>query len=148
MKIGRSLFWMLVLMLVAATYWFGFMRDVQETPPEDRPIPVEILELARGTIEQTIELTGWITPHKTLHIASKVAGRIESLSNVTAQGEQVDLDVGTVVQHGQTLVCLDCEMYDIRMAAARARPSGCLAKTSLRWNGRSRRASRCCGRLT
>ena len=68
---------MLILMLVAATYWFSFMRDVQATPPEDRPIPVEIVELARGTIEQTIELTGWITPHKTLHIASKVEHMVE-----------------------------------------------------------------------
>jgi membrane fusion protein, multidrug efflux system len=120
-KIGRSLLWLVILILVTATYWFSFMREVQQDLPENRPVPVEIVALASDTIEETIELTGWIAPHRTLHIASKVAGRIESLHGVNEHGEQVDLEVGTAVTQGQKLAPIDRQVYDAKLAAARAR---------------------------
>jgi membrane fusion protein, multidrug efflux system len=110
---------------VSAIFWFGFKSDEEQVLPEPAPIPVEVERVKSEAIAKTLRLTGWIIPSQTVHIASNVAGRIESFQLETADGSATEIEEGTVVTQGQQLASIDREMYEAQVASAQARVKAC-----------------------
>lgn len=112
MRMGRRIiYWIAILVLVAATFWFAFMRKGGESQAEDKVVPVEVEVVGAGPIEETIELTGWIQAKTVVDVASKVAGRVESLHVVSNPGESVAVEEGLAVTKGQQLAVIDHVAY-------------------------------------
>ena len=121
MKMGRRIiYWIAVVLLVAATFWFAYMRKGGESQAEDKIVPVEVEVVGTGPIEETIELTGWIQAKTVVDVASKVAGRVESLHVVSNPGESVAVEEGLAVKKGQRLAVIDHDVYLAQVAAADA----------------------------
>ena len=118
--IRRILFLLIALTLVFVTFWFGFMRKPAETIEEERKIPVEIEVVSPGSIEETIELTGWIKANQIVDIASKVAGRVESLRVLSNGSDSVTVEEGVSVKKGQQLAIIDHDVYLAQLVAAQA----------------------------
>jgi len=128
---GRILFLLIALALVFVTYWFGFYAKTRlsaNSLEEEKTVPVEVEVVSIGSIEETIELTGWIKANQIVDIASKVAGRVESLrvisdgSDSTARRDasQRAVEEGVSVKKGQQLAVIDHDVYLAQLAAAKA----------------------------
>jgi membrane fusion protein (multidrug efflux system) len=76
--------------------------------------------VAAGSVEQTLELTGWVTADARVEMASKVAGRIESLSVTMPEGARRPVEVGLTLVQGQALAVIDHDMHLAQVAAAQA----------------------------
>jgi RND family efflux transporter MFP subunit len=108
MRLGRRItYWMAVLILVSVTFWFGYARKSGQSQAEEKIVPVEVEVVSTGPIEQTIELTGWIQAKTVVDVASKVAGRVESLHVVSDAGEPVAVEEGLAVKKAQQLAVID-----------------------------------------
>ncbi|MDD5064376.1 MAG: efflux RND transporter periplasmic adaptor subunit [Phycisphaerae bacterium] len=120
MKIDKKVTYRIAaFLLVLFILWFAFMRKAPEKP-EKKTVPVEIETVSTGSIEETMELTGWIKANQLVDIASKVPGRVESLSVISNEGAQVNLEEGVEVQKGQQLASIDHDVYLVEVAAAGA----------------------------
>ncbi len=120
MKMTKTKFWLAITALLALTFWFGYFHKKGQKPQDKRIVPVEVETVTTGAIEQTIELTGWIRANQVVDIASKVAGRVESLQVVGDDGSKADVEEGLVVKKGQLLAVIDHDVYLAQLAAARA----------------------------
>ena len=118
--IRRIIYWVAVVLVVFITFWFGYLRKSGETPAETKITPVEVETVTTGSIEETIELTGWIRANQLVHVASKVAGRVESLQVLTDSNDLVPVEEGVSVKKGQQLAVIDHEVYLAQVAAAEA----------------------------
>ena len=119
--IRRILFWLIALAVVFVTFWFGFMRKTAEILEEEKTVPVEVEVVSPGSIEETIELTGWIKANQIVDVASKVAGRVESLRVLSGDGDLVAVvEEGVLVKKGQQLAIIDHNVYLAQLAAAKA----------------------------
>ncbi len=118
--IRRIIYWVVALVLVFVTFWFGYFRKSAESPEEKRTVPVEVEVVSTGSIEETIELTGWIKANAVVDVKSKVAGRIESLQAVLDGGNSAAVEEGLVVKKGQQLAVIDHDVYLAQVAAAKA----------------------------
>ena len=118
--IRRILFWLIALAVVFVTFWFGFMRKTAEILEEEKTVPVEVEVVSTGSIEATIELTGWIKANQIVDIASKVAGRVESLSVLSDRSDSVAVEEGVSVKKGQQLAIIDHDVYLAQLVAAKA----------------------------
>ncbi len=118
--VRRLLYWMTAFVVVCVTFWFGYAHKTDEAVVEERPVPVEIEPVGVGSIEQTVELTGYILANKRVEVASKVAGRIESLAVTMPDGGRRPVEVGLCVRQGQELAVIDHEMHLAHVAAAEA----------------------------
>jgi RND family efflux transporter MFP subunit len=118
--IRRILYWVAALALVFVTFWFGFMRKPAESLEEEKKVPVEVEVVSAGTIEETIELTGWIKANQIVHVASKVPGRVESLHVLRDVGGLIPVEEGVLVKKGQQLAVIDHDVYLAQLAAAEA----------------------------
>ncbi|UCG56083.1 MAG: efflux RND transporter periplasmic adaptor subunit [Phycisphaerales bacterium] len=116
----RVVYWIVVLAVVSATFWFAYMPRSGEDVVEDKVVPVEVEEVAAGSITETIELTGWIRASQVVDVTSKVAGRIESLRAVSDTGNSVAVEEGLIVRKGQQLAVIDHQVYLAQLAAAQA----------------------------
>jgi multidrug efflux pump subunit AcrA (membrane-fusion protein) len=108
--------------VVLATAWLGYTRESAEAPVVERPVPVEVEPVGTGAVEQTIEFTGWIAANTRVEVASKVAGRLESLSVATPDEptSRRPIEVGLSVTRGQELAVIDRDLHLARFAAAEA----------------------------
>ncbi|MHC4461155.1 MAG: efflux RND transporter periplasmic adaptor subunit [Planctomycetota bacterium] len=120
MKINRVIYWITALVLVFITFWFGYVHKSPKEIPPEQAVPVEVEVVSTDSIEETIELTGWIKANKVVDVKSKVQGRIESLQVVLDNGGLVDLEEGLAVTKGQQLAVIDHEVYLAQVAAAEA----------------------------
>jgi len=121
MKISRRvIYWVTAFVLVFITFWFGYIHKSAEEVPPEKPVPVEVEIVSTGSIEETIELTGWIKANKVVDVKSKVQGRIESLQVILDGGGSVDLEEGLAVKKGQQLAVIDHDVYLAQVAAAQA----------------------------
>jgi membrane fusion protein (multidrug efflux system) len=111
---------MFAIAAVAATFWLGHTYKSGEAPVVERPVPVEVEPVGTGAIEQTVELTGWIAANARVEIASKIAGRIESLSIAGPDGSRSPVEVGLAVRRGQALAVIDHDMHQAQVAIAEA----------------------------
>ncbi|GAJ05943.1 unnamed protein product, partial [marine sediment metagenome] len=118
--IRRILYLAAVLALVFVTFWFGFMRKPAGSPEEEKKVPVEVELVSAGSIEERIELTGWIKANQIVDVASKVAGRVESLSVLSNEGDLVAAEEGVSVKKGQQLAIIDHDVYLAQLSAAKA----------------------------
>ena len=118
--IRRIIYWIVVVVVVGITFWFGYLRKSGETTEEIKITPVEVETVTTGSIEETIELTGWIRANQLVHVASKVAGRVESLHVLTDGNDMVPVEEGVSVSKGQQLAVIDHDIYLAQLAAAEA----------------------------
>jgi len=122
--IRRILFLLIALALVFVTFWFGFYaktRLSKKSLEGEKKVPVEVEAVSTGSIEETIELTGWIKANQIVNVASKVAGRVESLSILSGDGDLVTVvEEGVSVKKGQQLAIIDHNVYLAQLAAAKA----------------------------
>jgi RND family efflux transporter MFP subunit len=118
--IRRILFLLIALAVVFVTFWFGFMRKTAEILEEEKTVPVEVEVVSPGSIEETIELTGWIKANQIVDIASKVAGRVESLRVPSDRTDSVAVEEGVSVKKGQQLAIIDHDVYLAQLVAAQA----------------------------
>ncbi len=121
--IRRILFLLIALALVFVTFWFGFYaktRLSKKSLEEEKKVPVEVEAVSTGSIEETIELTGWIKANQIVNVASKVAGRVESLSVLSDGSDLVVVEEGVSIKKGQQLAIIDHDVYLAQVAAAKA----------------------------
>ena len=118
--IQRIIYWIVAVVLVVVTFWFGYFRKPAETSAEMKVTPVEVETVTTGSIEETIELTGWIKANQVVDVASKVAGRVESLHVLSETGDLVVVEEGVSVKKGQQLAVIDHDVYLAQVAAAEA----------------------------
>ncbi len=118
--IRRILYLAAVLALVFVTFWFGFMQKPAGSLEEEKKVPVEVELVSAGSIEERIELTGWIKANQIVDVGSKVAGRVESLSVLSNEGDLVAVEEGVSVKKGQQLAIIDHDVYLAQVAAAKA----------------------------
>jgi membrane fusion protein (multidrug efflux system) len=116
----RVVYWAAVFFLVFITFWLGYFYKSGRKPIEERAVPVEVEVVRTGSIEQTLEVTGWVKANQLVDIKSKVPGRIESLLAVSDDGESVVVEEGLVVKKGQPLAVIDHDIYLAEVAAAGA----------------------------
>ncbi len=121
MKAGRRvIYWIAAFVLVAITFWFGFFHKSTESQQQQKIVPVEIEDVSAGSIEETIEVTGWIRANHVVDVTSKVPGRIESLQLILDSGDVVAVEEGLAVRKGQELAVIDHDIYLAQVAAAKA----------------------------
>jgi membrane fusion protein (multidrug efflux system) len=118
--VRRVLYWIVAIGLVFAAFWFGFTRKSPQKQEQKRAVPVEVEMVSTGSMEKTIELTGWIKANQVVDIASKVAGRVESLRIASEQGISIPVEEGVVIKRGQRLAVIDHDVYVAQVAAAQA----------------------------
>ena len=108
------------LALVFITFWFGYFRKSEEEIPPVKPVPVEVEIVGTDSIEETIELTGWIKANQIVDVASKVQGRVESLNIVSDGNDLFPVEEGVSVKKGQQIAVIDHDVYLSQLAAAEA----------------------------
>jgi len=118
--VRRALYWTIAFALVFGTFWVGYARKTAEAPVETRPVPVEVEPVGVGGIEQTAEFTGWVLAERRVEVASKIAGRIESLAVLTPDGHERPVEAGVSVSRGQQLAVIDRDVYQAKVGAAEA----------------------------
>ncbi len=116
----RIIYWIAVFVLLSATFWLAYMRKGSESQPEEKIVPVEVEVVGTGSMEETIELTGWIQAKTVVDVASKVAGRIESLDVVSGGAQPVAVEEGLTVKKAQQLAVIDHDVYLAQVVAANA----------------------------
>jgi len=121
MKINRRvIYWVAAFGLVVITIWFGYVHKSAESSADEKIVPVEVEVVTTGSIEETMELTGWIKANAIVEVRSKVSGRIESLQPVLDNRQVLTVEEGLAVQKGQRLAVIDHDVYLAELAAARA----------------------------
>jgi RND family efflux transporter MFP subunit len=121
MKINkRFIYWIAVCGLVFVTFWFVHVHESSPERQQEKPVPVEVDPVGTGSIQETVELTGWIKANAIVDIRSKVPGRIESLQAVLDDGSSVPVEEGLPVKKTQQLAVIDHDVYLAQVAAARA----------------------------
>jgi len=121
MKINRRvIYWIAAFVLVFITFWFGYFQSSTENPEEKRIVPVEIEVVSTGSIEETMEVTGWIKANKVVDVTSKVPGRIESLQVILDGGDLVAVEEGLAVKKDQQLAVIDHDIYLAQVDASKA----------------------------
>jgi len=121
MKINRrAIYWVTAFVLVCITFWLGYFQSSTESPEEKRTVPVEIEVVSTGSIEETMEVTGWIKANKVVDVTSKVPGRIESLQVILDGGDLVAVEEGLAVKKGQQLAVIDHDVYLAQVDASKA----------------------------
>jgi len=121
MKVGRKFsYWITAIVLVSVTFWFAFFHKSGERSEQEKVVPVEIELVGTGSIEETIEVTGWIKANKIVDVTSKVPGRIESLEVTLDGGELVAVEEGLSIKKGQQIAVIDHDTYQAQVEAARA----------------------------
>lgn len=116
----RIIYWIAALALVSITFWFGYARKSGESQAKEKIVPVEIEVVGTGSVEETVELTGWIQAKTVVDVASKVAGRVESLHVVLDAGQSVEVEEGLAVKKGQQLAVIDHAAYLAQVTVADA----------------------------
>lgn len=121
MRVNRKLvYWAVVFVLVFVTFWFGYVHQPARKPQEQSAVPVEVEVVGTDSIEETVELTGWIKAEKTVDVKSKVPGRVESLQTVSDNGGLIAVEEGLAVRKAQQIALIDRDIYLAQLAAVTA----------------------------
>jgi RND family efflux transporter MFP subunit len=119
--IRRVLYWVAASALVLLTFWFGFkQKPAERLEEEEKKVPVEVEAVSTDSIEEAIELTGWIKANTIVDVASKVPGRVESLHVLSDAGGLIPVEEGVSVKKGRQLAVIDHDVYLAQLAAAQA----------------------------
>ncbi len=109
-----------MVVLLGLTFWFGYFHKPRQKPQDKRVVPVEVETVEAGSIEQTIELTGWIRANQTVDVASKLPGRVETLEAAREDGTKSLVEEGLAVKKGELIAVIDHDIYLAQLAAAKA----------------------------
>ncbi len=121
MKIQRrTLYWVTAFTFVLFTFWYAYAHSYDETKVKRAKVPVEVDVVTHGSIEETMELTGWVRANNVVAVTSKVAGRVESLELVLQGNKTVPAEEGLEVKKGQQIAVIDHDVYLAQLAAAQA----------------------------
>jgi len=116
----RTIYWLVTALVLAVTFYFGyFHKSAGEKEPE-KIVPVEVEPVSTDSIEETMELTGWIKADSTVVVKSKVAGRIDSLQLISQAGAGIAVEEGLQVEKGRQLAVIDHDVYLAQVESARA----------------------------
>ncbi len=116
----KVVYWAVVFVLVFVTFWFGYVHQPAQKPQEQSAVPVEVETVGVSSIEETMELTGWIKAEKTVDVKSKIPGRVESLQTVLDDGGLIAVEEGLAVRKAQQIALIDRDIYLAQLAAATA----------------------------
>jgi len=116
----KVVYWAVVFVLVFVTFWFGYVHQPAQKPQEQSAVPVEVEVVGTDSIEETVELTGWIKAEKTVDVKSKIPGRVESLQTVLDDGGLIAVEEGLAVRKAQQIALIDRDIYLAQLAAATA----------------------------
>jgi len=121
MRVNKKVvYWAAVFVLVFVTFWFGYVHQPAQKPQEQSAVPVEVEAVGVSSIEETVELTGWIKAEKTVDVKSKIPGRVESLQTVADNGGLIAVEEGLAVRKAQQIALIDRDIYLAQLAAATA----------------------------
>jgi len=121
MKAGRKVtYWIAALVLISVTFWFVYFYKSGESSEQEKVVPVEVELVSTGSIEETIEVTGWIKADKIVDVTSKVPGRIESLQVILDSGDTIAVEEGLAVTKGRQIAVIDHDTYLAQVEAAKA----------------------------
>ncbi|HEW79006.1 MAG TPA: biotin/lipoyl-binding protein, partial [Phycisphaerales bacterium] len=121
MKISRRIiYWVTAFVLVFVTFWSGYAHKSTKSSDEEKTVPVEVELVSTDSIEETMELTGWIKANAVVDVKSEVPGRIESLQTVLDDGDLAAVEEGLAVKKGQQLAVIDRAVYLAQLEAAKA----------------------------
>ena len=84
------LFVILVGIAAVAFQMVQTFKAKQEVTVEETTIPVVVMEVKPGTIEDIIDLTGWIEPDEKVNVISKIPGKLTR--NTVREGDEVGQD--------------------------------------------------------
>jgi membrane fusion protein (multidrug efflux system) len=116
----RAVYWSLLIALIVITFILSNFRGCGKEDTDEKIVPVEIDMVQSGSIEETIELTGWIRANNVTEVTTKVSGRIESLQLDDGGGKVVDVEEGLEVKKGDRLAVIDHDIYQAQLDSARA----------------------------
>ncbi|MFC1675712.1 efflux RND transporter periplasmic adaptor subunit [Planctomycetota bacterium] len=116
----RRLYWAIVAAVVVLTFLAGHFYQAGDIAAEKKIIPVEVEVVGSGSIERTIELSGWIKAKSIVDMTSKVSGRVESLDTVLEGGKVCIVEEGLGVKKGQKLALIDQDVFLAQVSAAQA----------------------------
>jgi len=116
----RALYWIILTAIVVFTLIFALLRGKGKTISQEKVVPVEISAVQTGSIEQSIELTGWVRANMVADVTSKVSGRLESLQLVKDDGQIIIVEEGLQVKKGDQLAIIDHNIYQAHVDAAKA----------------------------
>ena len=116
----KTIYWIIITGVVSFTVWAAYLRHGGKKVEEARIVPVEISTVSMGSIEQTIETTGWIEANSMVTVKSKVPGRIESLQLVADGNKLVSVEEGVEVTKEQQICQIDHDVYLAQVASAAA----------------------------
>ncbi len=116
----RAVYWSVLIAVIVITFVLGSFRRGGKDDTGEKIVPVEIDMVQSGSIEETIELTGWIRANNVTEVTTKVSGRIESLQLDDDDGKVVDVEEGLEVKKGQKLAVIDHDIYQAQLDYAHA----------------------------
>lgn len=95
MKRSSIVFLVVIFLILAAMASVGVrmaqkFRARQEVTIAETEIPVVVMEVKPGTVEDIIYLTGWIDPDEKVNVISKIPGKLTR--NVVREGDEVGKD--------------------------------------------------------
>lgn len=113
-------FWVVLIGVTVLTVVLGGLYKPAKKTEAEKVVPVEVNSVKTGSIEETMELTGWVKANSLVDVKSKVAGRVESLEILLPDGKTIAVEEGVEVKAGRQIAVIDHDMYQAQVDAARA----------------------------
>ena len=114
----KIVFWIVLIGVTALTFVLGSLYKPAKKANAEKVVPVEVNSVRTGSIEETMELTGWVKANSVVDVKSKVAGRVELLEVLLAGGNTVAVEEGVEVKKGQQIAVIDHDVYQAQVDAA------------------------------
>ncbi len=116
----KAIYWTAAIVLALVIFWLGVLYKTGKSSEQEKAVPVEVETVDINSIEETIEVTGWIEANKIVDVTSKVPGRIESLQVTLDNDTFAPVEEGVIVRKGQQIAVIDHDIYLAQVEAARA----------------------------
>jgi RND family efflux transporter MFP subunit len=116
----KVIFWVVLIGVTVLTVVLGWLYKPAKKTEAEKVVPVEVNSVKTGSIEETMELTGWVKANSLVDVKSKVAGRVESLEILLPDGKTIAVEEGVEVKAGRQIAVIDHDMYQAQVDAARA----------------------------
>jgi membrane fusion protein (multidrug efflux system) len=116
----KAIFWIVLIGVTVLTVVLGSLYKPAKKTETEKVVPVEVNSVKTGSIEETMELTGWVKANSVVDVKSKVGGRVELLEISSADGKTIAVEEGVEVKAGQQIAVIDHDMYQAQVDAARA----------------------------
>jgi len=117
--IRRIIYWAAAVVLVFATFWFGYTRIFSKTPPSgDANSPLKVMAQPVGTsnIAETIAVTGTFDALTSVEIIPDISGRLEQLR----LPDGTLADVGVAIKAGEVIAVINHDVYSAQLAECQA----------------------------